>query len=38
VRGNNDKDGGGDPNNGTGNIDGDNDMEMDAKGAEDEAT
>ncbi|KAM0918614.1 hypothetical protein ACQ4PT_008736 [Festuca glaucescens] len=34
----NDKDGGGDPNNGTGNIDGGNDMDMDTKGAEDDAT
>ncbi|KAM0841956.1 hypothetical protein ACQ4PT_058679 [Festuca glaucescens] len=35
---NNDKDGGGDPNNGLGDFDGHNDMEMDARGAEDEAT
>ncbi|KAM0871838.1 hypothetical protein ACQ4PT_039081 [Festuca glaucescens] len=35
---NNDKDGGGDPNNGLGDFDGHNDMEMDARGAEDAAT
>jgi hypothetical protein len=35
---NNDKDGGGDPNNGTGNIDGVNVMDMDAKGVDEEAT
>ncbi|KAM0842343.1 hypothetical protein ACQ4PT_058412 [Festuca glaucescens] len=38
VEANNDKDGGGDPNNGLGDFDGHNDMEMDARGAEDEAT
>ncbi|KAM0865553.1 hypothetical protein ACQ4PT_043194 [Festuca glaucescens] len=38
VEANNSKDGGGDPNNGAGNIDGGNAMDMDTKGAEDDAT
>ncbi|KAM0851911.1 hypothetical protein ACQ4PT_052118 [Festuca glaucescens] len=38
VEANNSKDGGGDPNNVTGNIDGGNAMDMDSKGAEDDAT
>jgi hypothetical protein len=38
VEATNDKDGGGDPNNGLGDFEGHNDMDMDARGGEDEAT